>query len=82
MEFLFAYLEDPVIADVPFRRVQKRFPEAFDKVLDYYQDEFDATVKNVDDLMRVFKPETFGKLPGTVVVLDSEITRTASHETD
>ena len=82
VEFLFDYLKDPVISDVPFRRVQKRFPEAFKKVLDYYQDEFDASVKNVDDLMRVFKPKTFDKLPGTVVVLDSEITRIASQETE
>ena len=82
VEFLFAYLEDPVISDVPFRRVQKRFSEAFNKVLDSYQDEFDGAVKNVDDLMRIFKPKTFDKLPGTVVVLDSEITRIASQETE
>ena len=82
VELLFAYLEDSVISDVPFRRVQNRFPEAFNKVLAYYQDEFDATVKNVDDLMRIFKPKTFDKLPGTVVVLDSEITRIASQETE
>ena len=51
-------------------------------VLDYYQDEFDASVKNVDGLMRVFKPKTFDKLPGSVVVLDSEITRIAAQETE
>ena len=51
-------------------------------MLDSYQDEFDAIIENVDDLMRVFKPKTFDKLPGTVVVLDSEITRIASQETE
>jgi hypothetical protein len=82
VELLFAYLEDPVISDVPFRRVQKRFPEAFKKMLDSYQDEFDATVRDVDDLMRIFKPQTVEKLPGTVVVLNSDITYIASQETE
>jgi len=45
-ELLFAYLEDPVISDVPFRRVQKRFPEAFNKVLANCRHEFDVTVNN------------------------------------
>jgi hypothetical protein len=80
VELLFAYLEDPVISDVPFRRVQKRFPEAFNKVLANCRHEFDVSVENVDDLMRIFKPKTFDKLPGTVVVLDSEITRIAAQE--
>ena len=56
---MFAYLKDPVISDVPFRRVQKRFSEAFNNVLAYYRDEFDGTVKNVDDLMRIIKSKIF-----------------------
>ncbi len=82
LNFFFDYLNDPVISDIPFRRVQKRFPQAFNTVLDYYKEEFEETVKNVDDLMRVYKPETFDKLPGTMVVLSSEIIRIASQETE
>ncbi|MFZ0614161.1 MAG: hypothetical protein WAM73_18105 [Desulfobacterales bacterium] len=82
VEFLFDYLESPGVSDVPFRRVQKRFPEAFKKMLDYYQDEFDVTVKSVDDLMRIYKPQTFDKLPGNMVMLDSEIIRIALQETE
>lgn len=82
MNFFFDYLNDPVISDLPFRRVQKRFPEAFNTVLDYYKEEFEETVINVDDLMRVFKPKSFDKLPGTVVVLNTEIIRIASQETE
>ncbi|MBW2136624.1 MAG: hypothetical protein JRH06_03605 [Deltaproteobacteria bacterium] len=71
------YLESDSISDVPFRRVAKKFPGNFSRVIAYYGDQEGFFSRNIEDLMMEFKPNSFDKLPGMVSVLDSEMARLA-----
>jgi hypothetical protein len=75
--FLLDYLEDEAVSDLPFRRLAAKFPDNFKKVFYYYSDDIDFYGEGVDDLMREFKPESFDKLPHTVVLMDAEMKRVA-----
>ncbi|MEA1946351.1 MAG: hypothetical protein U9N83_03495, partial [Thermodesulfobacteriota bacterium] len=74
-DLVLGYLESDSISDVPFRRVARKFPHNFNKVISYYRDQESCFSDHIDDLMMEFKPETFDKLPGIVAVLDSEMSR-------
>ncbi|MBW2000493.1 MAG: hypothetical protein JRJ29_21365 [Deltaproteobacteria bacterium] len=76
-ELVLGYLESDSISDVPFRRVAKKFPDNFSRVIAYYGDQEGFSPRNIEDLMMEFKPNSFDKLPGTVTVLDSEMARLA-----
>jgi hypothetical protein len=77
VDFLLDYLEDEMVSDIPFRRVAAKFLDNFKRVFDYYGDDIGYYGESVDDLMRVFKPESFDKLPRTVVLLDAQMKRVA-----
>jgi len=72
-EVVMGYLESDSISDVPFRRVAKRHPENFRKVIDYYAGKEGFVVNDLEDLIQKFKPESYDKLPSIVVVMDQEI---------
>ncbi|RLC00205.1 MAG: hypothetical protein DRH90_18935 [Deltaproteobacteria bacterium] len=72
-DVVMSYLESDTISDVPFRRAAKRYPENFKTVIDYYAQQEGFTADDLEDLMQAFKPESYGKLPSIVVVLDEEI---------
>jgi len=76
-DLVLEYLESESISDIPFRKVAMRFPDNFKAVMEHIgeQEGFDAV--EIDDLMREFKPHSFNKLPTTVTILDSEMTRLA-----
>jgi len=76
-DFLLGYLEDEMVSDVPFSRVAAKFPDNFKKVFEYYGDDIGYYGESVNDLMRVFKPDSFDKLPHTVVLMDAEMKRVA-----
>lgn len=76
-EIVMGYLESGSISDVPFRRVAKRFPDNFSRVMAYYLDQEDFSSSQIDDLMWEFKPDSFNKLPGIVTILDAEMARLA-----
>jgi len=76
-DFLLGYLEDEMVSDVPFRRVAAKIPDNFKKVFDYYGNDIGYYGESVDDLMQEFRPESFDKLPHTVVILDAEMKRVA-----
>ena len=72
-DVVMGYLESDTISDVPFRRAAKRYPENFKTVIDYYAEQDGFTAGDIEDLMQTFKPESYDKLPGIVVVMDQEI---------
>ncbi|RLB95672.1 MAG: hypothetical protein DRH90_25310 [Deltaproteobacteria bacterium] len=72
-DVVMGYLESDTISDVPFRRVAKRYPENFKTVIDYYAEQDGFVTGGLEDLMQAFKPESYDKLPGIVVVMDQEI---------
>lgn len=76
-DLAFKDLKSDSVSDVPFRRVAKRFPQNFNRVMAYYEDQEDFFSDRIEDLMREFKPDSFDKLPGMVTVLDSEMVRLA-----
>jgi hypothetical protein len=73
-DLVLEYLETESISDTPFRKVAKRFPGNFKKVMEYIGEQKGFGAVEIDDLMREFKPYSFNKLPTTVAVLDSEMT--------
>jgi len=76
-EIVMGYLESDSISDTPFRRMAKRLPHNFTRVMTYYQNQKALSSSRIDDLMREFKPESFKKLPGIVTILDAEMARLA-----
>jgi len=76
-EVVMSYLESGSISDTPFRRMAKRFPYNFSRLMAYYLDHQGFASSRIDDLMREFKPESFKKLPGIVTILDAEMTQLA-----
>jgi len=76
------YLESDSISDIPFRKMAKRFPDNFARVIRYVLNWEEFSVDMIDDLMRYYKPETFDKLPAHVAVLDSEIMKFAYSKGD
>ena len=58
-----------------FRRIARKFPHNFNKVISYYRDREGFFSDQIDDLMMEFKPKAFDKLPGIVAVLDSGMSR-------
>jgi hypothetical protein len=72
-DVVMGYLESDTISDVPFRRAAKRYPENFKTVINYYAGQDGFTAGGLEDLMRAFKPESYDKLPGIVVVMDQKI---------
>jgi hypothetical protein len=73
-DLVLQYLESESVSDIPFRKVAKRFPDKFQTVMKYLGEQEDFDAVDIDDLMRQFKPDSFNKLPTTVVMLDSEMT--------
>jgi len=71
-DLVLGYLESDTISDVPFRRVAQKFPDNFKQVISYYGNQEGFFSSRIDDLMLEFKPDTFDKLPGIVVILDNE----------
>jgi len=76
-DLVLGYLESDLVSDLPFRKVAKKFPYNFSRVMGYYLDREAVSADSIDDLMQEFKPDTFDKLPGIVVLLDSEMGRLA-----
>ena len=76
-EIVMGYLESDSISDIPFRRIAKRFPQNFSRVMAYYLDQEGFPSIQIDDLMREFKPDSFNKLPGIVTILDAEMSKLA-----
>jgi hypothetical protein len=76
-EIVMGYLESDSISDIPFRRIAKKFPDNFSRVLAYYLDQEVFSSSQINDLMREFKPESFNKLPGIVTILDAEMAKLA-----
>jgi len=76
-EIVMGYIESDSISDTPFRRMAKRLPHNFTRVMTYYQNQKDLSSSRIDDLMREFKPDSFKKLPGIVSILDAEMARLA-----
>ena len=60
---------------MPFRRVAKKFPHNFNRVIVYYRDQEGFLSGHIEDLMMEFKPGSFDKVPGIVTVLDTEIVK-------
>jgi hypothetical protein len=73
-DLVLGYLETESISDIPFKKVAKRFPGNFKKVMEYLGGQKGFGAVEIDDLMREFKPHSFNKLPTTVTILDSEMT--------
>ena len=71
------YLDSESISDIPFRKAAERFPENFKAVMEYLGEQEGFEAVGINGLMREFKPQSFNKLPTTVVTLDSEMTRLA-----
>ena len=71
-DLVLSYLESDTISDVPFRRVAQKFADNFKQVISYYGNQEEFLSCRIDDLMLEFKPDTFDKLPGIVVILDNE----------
>jgi hypothetical protein len=46
----------------------------FKKVIDYYGKLEDFVAGDIEGLMRQFKPGSYEKIPGIVVIMDQEIT--------
>jgi len=76
-DLVLGYLESDSISDVPFRRAAKKFPHNFNQVIAYYRDQEGFFSDQIDDLMSEFKPNSLNKLPGIVIILDSEMARLA-----
>ncbi|MEJ2164793.1 MAG: hypothetical protein P8X90_04630 [Desulfobacterales bacterium] len=76
-DLVMEYLESESVSDIPFRKAAQRFPDNFKTVLEYLGDHHGIESVEIDDLMREFKPHTVNKLPTTVAILDSEMTRLA-----
>lgn len=74
-DLVLGYLGSDTVSDVPFRKVARKFPENFDRVMNHYLDTDGASPDLIDNLMWKFKPETFDKLPSTVAVMDAEMSR-------
>jgi hypothetical protein len=72
-EVVMGYIESDSISDVPFRRIAKRYPENFKKVIDYYVEQEGFNNGGIEDFIVQFKPESYDKLPSIVVVLDQKI---------
>jgi len=72
-EIVMEYLVSESISDVPFRRIAKKFPENFEKIMSFLGSREGFSYVDIENLMREFKPESFHKLPTTVAVLDPEL---------
>ena len=73
-EVVMGYLESDTISDVPFRKVAECYPQNFKKVMDYYGEQEGFEASDIEGLMRQFKPGSYEKIPGIVVIMDQEIT--------
>jgi hypothetical protein len=71
------YLVSESISDVPFRHIAKKYPENFTEVISYFGAQEGFSFKDIEDLMGVFKPLSYHKLPTTVAVLDPELSKAA-----
>ena len=76
-EIVMEYLVPESISDVPFRHVAKKYPENFTEVMSYLGEQEGFSFKDIEDLMRKFKPHSFHKLPTTVAILDPELSKAA-----
>ncbi len=77
VELIADYLASEWVSDTPFRRAAGRFPANFREVMAYLGLKMGFEAVEIDALMREFKPDSFDKLPATIVVLDSEISSLA-----
>lgn len=67
------FIQPDTISDVPFRRAAKRYPENFKTVIDYYAEQENFVADSLEDLIQMFKSESYEKIPSIVVVMDKGI---------
>ncbi len=76
-ETVMGYLVSESISDVPFRRVAQKYPENFRNVISYLGGQEGFSCADIEELMEKFKPQSFNKLPTTVSILDTELSKAA-----
>ncbi|MEA1936311.1 MAG: hypothetical protein U9M96_05815 [Thermodesulfobacteriota bacterium] len=72
-DIIMDYLESDSISDMPFRKMAKRFPDNFARVMEYVLNWEGFSLDMIDELLLHYKPQTFDKIPAYVAVLDSEM---------
>ena len=72
-DIIMDYLESDSISDMPFRKMAERFPDNFERVIEYVLNWEGFSFDMIDELMLHYKPQTFDKIPTYVAVLDSEM---------